>query len=77
MLAVGVGTVRCSKNDPTDDNGAVLETGNGGNAFGFKFRFAGGSVRTKTSDSGAIIPNVNLNPSAGPQAGDFFYLDVV
>ena len=67
VAADSLGTVRLSG----------LETGNGGTAFGFKFRFVGGSVRTKASDSGAIIPNVNLNPSAGPQAVDFFYIDVV
>jgi hypothetical protein len=52
-----------------------LETGNNGSAFGFKFRTARGSVQVKKADSPAITPNVNLTPTAGPLAGDFFYLD--
>jgi hypothetical protein len=66
VAADTLGTVRLSG----------LETANAGAAFGFKFRSAGGSVRVKTADSAGIVPNVNLNPSAGPQVGDFFYLDV-
>lgn len=68
VAADTLGTVRLSG----------LETGNGGSAFGFKFRTAGGSVRTKAADSPGIIPNVNLNPSNSPQTqpGDFYYIDV-
>lgn len=65
-----------------------LETANGGSAFGFKFRTAGGSVRTKTADAADpngqptdpdLLFNTNLVPTTGPHvalAGDFYYMDV-
>jgi hypothetical protein len=63
-----------------DTIGTVRLTGvrtiNFGEAFGFKFRTAGGSVQTKTSDDPAIALNTNLSPVGGALAGDFFFLDV-
>lgn len=56
-----------------------LRTGNGGNEFGIAFRTAGGSVQTKSADVAdpVNVPlNANLTPSAGPLAGDFFFLDL-
>jgi hypothetical protein len=63
-----------------DTIGIVRLTGvrtiNFGEAFGFKFRTAGGSVQTKTSDDAAIALNANLTPVGGALAGDFYFLDV-
>ena len=55
-----------------------LNTANFGNATGFKFRSAGGSIQVK-STSGALPLNTNLTPGTLPLVpleGDFFYLDV-
>lgn len=65
-----------------------LATANGGASFGFKFRSAGGSVRTKTADAAdgngrptdpELLFNTNLVPTTGPHAalaGDFYSMDV-
>jgi len=52
-----------------------LRTDNFGGAFGFKFRTAGGSVQTKTTDASVPL-NINLTPGTSAVAGDFFFLDV-
>jgi len=63
-----------------DEIGAVrlsgLKTGNGGTAFGVKFRSTVGSVRVAAADDPAVPLRTNLTPNATAIAGDFFFLDV-
>jgi len=66
VAADTIGTIRLSG----------VRTDSGGDAFGFKFRTAGGSVQSKTADDAGLPLIVNLNPGVNPLAGDFYFLDV-